>query len=178
MLPSRVPPVRPPEGWRCKMESWAVVKPPGPADMEGWQYAFSKYKSDIMWGCTSIGRRWQRRLWRCTLVEARKGAKVVAANMQRRATLEVANHVCISVSKSCILSLRVGPPTKSSSSSTHRPHWPWSLLCVDAVALAKTFSSSSVAVELRELIPLAFSHASGETGFVVPDTCGYAHSRG
>jgi len=79
LLPSGVPPVRPPDGWRCKMESWAVVKPPGPADVEGWQYAFSKYKSNIMWGCTSIGRRWQRRLWRCTLVEARKGSSAVVA---------------------------------------------------------------------------------------------------
>jgi len=82
VLHSGVPPVRPPDGWRCKRESWAVAKPPGPADIEGWQYAFGKYKSDTMWGCTSIGRRWQRRLWRCTLVEVevRKNARAVTAS--------------------------------------------------------------------------------------------------
>lgn len=87
LSPSGVPPVRPPDGWRCKMESWVVVKPPGPADAESWQYAFNKYKSDTMWGCTSIGRRWQRRLWRCTLVEVRKGASLGAARSTPEPTL-------------------------------------------------------------------------------------------
>jgi len=49
-------------------DGWAVAEAPGPSDMHGWQYAFGLYKSNRMWGGSSIGRRWQRRLWRCTLV--------------------------------------------------------------------------------------------------------------